>query len=118
MCAPEEPCFDPCGRGLEACFGPKPIFIKFYFSWDSGGLSWPWGASVAAELAGSEMKEIVEAALDRVDAEMPDTDLVCAFGVFDLQTWQRVRWSRGDPAKMKTVETVMSYEDCNDTRVK
>ena len=29
MCAPEEPCFDPCGRGLEACFGTKPIFIKF-----------------------------------------------------------------------------------------
>ena len=38
MCAPEEPCFDPFGRGLEACFGPKPIFIKLYFSWDSGGL--------------------------------------------------------------------------------
>ena len=38
MCAPEETGFDPLGRGLEACFGPKPIFIIFLFSWDSGGL--------------------------------------------------------------------------------
>ena len=38
MCAPEEPCVDPFGRGLEACFGPKPIFMNLLFSWDSGGL--------------------------------------------------------------------------------
>ena len=32
MCAPEEPCFDPFGKGLEACFGPKLIFINIFFS--------------------------------------------------------------------------------------
>ena len=62
---------------------------------------WPAGARAAAEAAGSEMQDIVEAALDRVEAEMPDTDLVCTFDVFDLQTWRCIRLSRGDSRKIK-----------------
>ena len=38
MCAPEAPRFDAFWRGLEACFGLKPILIKKLFSWDSDGL--------------------------------------------------------------------------------
>ena len=38
MCAPEAPCFEAWEGGLEADFGPKPIFIKIRFFQGLGGL--------------------------------------------------------------------------------
>ena len=32
MCAPDAPCPGPFWSGLEACFGPKPIYVKIRFS--------------------------------------------------------------------------------------
>ena len=40
---------------------------------------WPAGAKGAAEVAVAEMGQVVDACLARVEVEMPDTDLVCAF---------------------------------------
>ena len=47
---------------------------------------WPASARAATAAAGAQMRDIVEAALDRVEAEMPAEDLVCAFSVFNLAT--------------------------------
>ena len=55
---------------------------------------WPAGANRAAEAALAQMGDIVDAATERVDAEMSDIDLVCAFAVFDLSVWQRLRRAR------------------------
>ena len=71
---------------------------------------WPAGARSAAEAAGAQMVDIVDAAMERVEAEMPDTDLVCSFAVFDLQAWQRIRRSRQNPRKRATVEDTLRVQ--------
>ena len=71
---------------------------------------WPAGARSAAEAAGAQMVDIVDEAMERVEAEMPDTDLVCSFAVFDLQAWQRIRRSRQNPRKRATVEGTLQVQ--------
>ena len=78
---------------------------------------WPTGARAAADAARAQMVDIVEAALDRVEAEMPDTDLVCSFAVFDLETWQRIRKSRRNPQKRDKVAEVMRIQHARARRL-
>ena len=78
---------------------------------------WPAGARAAADSARAQMVDIVEAALDRVEAEMPDTDLVCSFAVFDLHTWQRIRRSRRNPEKREKVAEVMRIQKARARRL-
>ena len=56
------------------------------------------------------MKEIVETAMDRVEAEMPDADLVIAFSVFNLQTWRKIHRARRVPAGREKVEQAMAVQ--------
>ena len=65
---------------------------------------WPAGARAAAEASGAAMVDIVDVVIARVEAEMPDTDLVCSFAVFDLRVWQRIRRARHNPRKRAKVE--------------
>ena len=71
---------------------------------------WPSGAREAWDAAGSQMKEIVETAMDRVEAEMPDADLVIAFSVFNLQTWRKIHRARRVPANRERVEQAMAVQ--------
>ena len=63
------------------------------------------------------MVDIVEAALDRVEVEMPDTDQVCSFAVFDLDTWQRIRKARRVPQKRDKVAEVMRIQHARARRL-
>ena len=78
---------------------------------------WPAGAKAAAESVRAQLVDILETAFDRMEAEMPDTDLVCSFAVFDLQTWQRIRKSRRDPKKRDKVEAVMRIQHARAKRL-
>ena len=65
---------------------------------------WPERAKDEAEASCAAMENIVDAAVERVEAEMPDTGLVCSFVAFDLHAWARIRRGKRDH-RARAVET-------------
>ena len=71
---------------------------------------WPTGAREEAEASLAAMADITDAALSRVEAEMPDRGIVCAFAAFDLRIWKRIRHARLDPRKRTKVEVAVRVQ--------
>ena len=70
---------------------------------------WPAGARAAADAASAQMVDVIEAAMERVEADMPDTELVCVCVCVPSRcsTWRRGSASAGVVVTRGKVTTLL-----------